>query len=222
MKHKFLITAGVLLALITTGYVACAEMLPSGTWRYKITVNVETPEGLKTGSAVREVTISTATIDAPEVTASKKIIGEAVVIDLAKRGVAFAIIDSGYTDVFNAFLFHGPTTPAGIKYYRSLKAGTKAPLIKGWPRLVYFSDMSNPRSVKEIDPRNMDASFGDGVSIKDIIIEITDEPVTVGIDKWLPWLNEIGGKYLHGSHTSREAPLGLHGGNFRKREKNAH
>ena len=55
MKRKFSSGLVVLLAVVGVGYVACAEMFPSGTWRYKMTVTVETPEGIKTGSAVREV-----------------------------------------------------------------------------------------------------------------------------------------------------------------------
>jgi len=39
--------------------VAMDDSYVSGTWRYKMTVVVETPEGIKSGSAVREVSNST-------------------------------------------------------------------------------------------------------------------------------------------------------------------
>lgn len=59
--------------------------------------------------------------------------------------------------------------------------------------------------------------FGEGVKLKSITLEITDEPVTWGVvDEWLPWLKTIKGGYLHGGFTAKSAPLELHGGNFQR------
>ena len=52
------------IALILTAGTAFAmsDLYVSGTWRYRITVEVETPEGLKSGSAVREAWASASSI----------------------------------------------------------------------------------------------------------------------------------------------------------------
>jgi hypothetical protein len=45
----------VATSLYCGGRIAWDTVYPSGTLRYKMTVSVETPEGIKTGSAVREI-----------------------------------------------------------------------------------------------------------------------------------------------------------------------
>ena len=56
---KLLIILGVLIIGGVTFAYAMSELNgnKSYSWRYKMTVEIETPEGIKTGSAVREVTI---------------------------------------------------------------------------------------------------------------------------------------------------------------------
>lgn len=41
-------------------------------------------------------------------------------------------------------------------------------------------DINDPNSVREVDPANLAATFGPGVSLKRITLEIRDEPVTEG------------------------------------------
>ena len=48
------------------------------------------------------------------------------------------------------------------------------------PLLVTFADITDPTTVQKVDPENLVATFGPGVSLKRISLEITDEPVTEG------------------------------------------
>ena len=48
----------VLAVLYGSAKLIWRQAYPSGSWRYKMTVVVQTPEGIKTGSAVREVDVS--------------------------------------------------------------------------------------------------------------------------------------------------------------------
>ena len=50
----------------------------------------------------------------------------------------------------------------------------------GLPVLVTFDDIADPTSVERVDPADLTASFGPGVELKAVTLEITDEPVTVG------------------------------------------
>lgn len=70
------------------------------------------------------------------------------------------------------------------------------------PMLVHFSDLNDPKSVVQVDPTDLGASFGTGVVLRDVIIEVTEEPITTGIVARLPWLKTIEGQ-LDGSrlHT---------------------
>lgn len=196
-----------LLVLIAAVVIGWNLIFPSGTWRYKVTVSIETPEGIKTGSAVREIHVVHVPRTLPEVGSSVDIKGEAVVVDLGKRGVVYAVMgtDDQYT-LFNAFPVEGATTGEGIRYYKSLKPGTRTSL--KWtdrPLLVTFQNPADPKTVEAVYrisskimyPKDdtdlviedtLEKTFGKGVRLKDITVEMTDEKVTERIEKWLSWV----------------------------------
>ncbi len=85
-RNRF--NGGVVVALVLVAAVAWAVkgcVFPY-TWNYKITIEIETPEGVKTGTAVRQVINRDNSLlgmnlgDVPSRKANVK--GEAVVIDL--------------------------------------------------------------------------------------------------------------------------------------------
>jgi hypothetical protein len=210
-------TIWVLAGLVVAIYMAWSMAYPSGSWRYRMTVSVETPEGIKTGSAVREVHAYTY----PQLLSTtmghvyvRK--GEAVVVDLGKRGVLFALIgeDYGWRIVYNSFPFPGSspaeTTGTTVRYYRSLKTGNVTLTPEQYPMFVRFEDLNDPRTVKNIyetgwclendsngtcikegfhvKADRFEEMFGMGVRLKEVTIEMTDDPVTRDVQKYLPWL----------------------------------
>ena len=60
-----------------------------------MTITVDTPEGVKTGSAVHEISNSKGLFGFPDAGNPADIEGEAVVVDLGERGVLFALISQG-------------------------------------------------------------------------------------------------------------------------------
>ncbi|HEX2366281.1 MAG TPA: hypothetical protein VHJ00_14810 [Bradyrhizobium sp.] len=56
------------------------------------------------------------------------------------------------------------------------------------PNLVTFADINDPKTVIEIDPNDLQATLGAGVSWNKITFEITDEPITKGIELKLTWI----------------------------------
>ena len=249
IKHRLRIVSLLLAVTAGTALTSCDAFL-TGTWRYKMTVSVETPEGLKTGSAVREIYASRDIVTFPESTGghAKVDAGEAIVIDLGKRGVLFALMaddygsDYAYKIVFDSFPFQGGAlTPEGIRHYRALKAGKVTLTQEHYPAMVTFSDMRDPKSVEPVwqgehyDERvghgarrsfrmktdNFEKIFGSGVKLKEVTIEMTDEPVTWGIEKWLPWLGRLKGRYLDGQFAGGGPALSniLYGGEFQIRER---
>lgn len=50
-----------------------------------------------------------------------------------------------------------------------------------YPMLVTFDDITDPASVRLVDPSNLAASFGPGVRLKSVTLEVTDEAVTAGV-----------------------------------------
>lgn len=228
----------ILVAIVVVNALdAKSEMFTSGKWRYRMTVTVETPEGVKTGSAVREVRVDRGLKLLPEMGASVELTGEAIVVDLGKRGVLFALIDedAAWRIVFDLFPVKdlAPLTSEGIRYYSSLK-NAKATLDPGrYPLLVRFRDLRDPTTVEALCSGEVmekckkrylkrqvipiDEAFGKGVRIKEVVFEMTDDPVTSsGIIDKLPWLEALQGGYLSPEEASTYAPVGLHSGYFKR------
>ena len=201
MKIGFIAIVVILFA--GTAYAAKDYVVPA-TWRYKITIEIETPEGIKSGSAVREVRAwkNAAKIINPDVSPIEyEVIGEAVVVDLGKRGFLFGLMnDFTYLDVGNSLLA-GDTND--MDSYKSLRVGDKSELKKDVPAFVIFSDINNPQSVMGCGISVMENVLGSGVKFKNIMIEITDDPVTKYVEDILPWLSQYKGHrgYLGGDNS---------------------
>lgn len=165
-RKKILIALFALAGLLAWAY---SPLYYSGSWRYRITVNVETPEGMKSGSAVREVRVSDIASylrivgGLPEI----KVKGEAVVVDLGKRGILFAVMNGhvghegdAYRNVFDAFPYPGPRgalSRYGIRYYDHLKEGFAYLAPEKYPKMVMFRDLENPMTaelVYGVQPRD--------------------------------------------------------------------
>jgi hypothetical protein len=194
--------AVVIAAIVLAGYFGFHVTHPSATIRYRLTLTVDTPEGIKTGSGVIQVTYAKAVRilgSSAEITIGVK--GEAVVVDLGKRGLLFALLKAGKEPrsapdwiVLKAFGFKGGALgsppDANIARLQTLH-GKKQLSSQELPLLVRFRDIHDPTSVERVDPDNLAASFGPGVRLADATIEITDDPVTNGIEKRLPWLKAV-------------------------------
>ena len=79
--------------------------------------------------------------------------------------------------------------------------------------MVTFEDLNDPTSVKSVDPRDLSATFGEGVGLQTIAYKVTDERITWKVREYLPWLESrksIRG-YLGGSENKLfEDPTGLY------------
>jgi hypothetical protein len=224
----------VLLALSLGAFLYWLYECPSGTWRYRTTVIVETPEGIRTGSAVREVFAYRYPTPFPEDPGAhiRLTYGEAVVIDLGKRGVLFALQsgfgfgEADYSTRLPFWVFSsekGALSAESIRRFSTLKAGPAEVKTKWYPNLVYFKDINNPKTVtrardfikcpsdhNECSHRTsggaflntMEDAFGAGVRIESITLETTEDPVTKGIV----------GKYLPWLEEREKIKLGTLGG----------
>lgn len=170
--------------------------------RYKMTVTVETPEGVKTGYAVREASRYTEPSILPDQGGTFYNItkGEAVVVDLGQRGVLFVLMgrQSEARAIFKA---------------RSEEKTEVTDLIASrYPMLVFFKNLHDPKTVYEVSADtnlargryrtkliSLKEAFGEGVSIYSISIENNvDAQPDNKIIQYLPWLADIKG-YIDGS-----------------------
>jgi hypothetical protein len=70
---------------------------------------------------------------------------------------------------------------------RRLKRKAELPF-EDLPVLARFRDPNVPSTATIVSPNDLAASFGPGVTLKKATVEITDDPITKGIETRLPWL----------------------------------
>jgi len=141
--------------------------------------------------------------------------GEAVAVDMPGGQTLFALLRSenevGWASSIMFLL--SPRYQGDDGYERTVyairrhKGVRELPYVKpvaggrikrdGYPMLVTFDDLSDPTSVKKVDPFDLAATFGEGVELKRITVQVTDDSVTTGIVERLPWLPRVRGALVH-------------------------
>ena len=186
------------------------------SYRYRLTLEIETPEGIKTGSGVFQCN-TTSSEDSPFKGfrgAGGRLTGEAISVDLGTRGLLFVLLSKSDKSTANIYALELPvilTNRAGLAsdgrlakpkryefftdYMREVAAvpGKLDVAPDELPTLVRFTNIDDPKSVEKVDPANLAAFFGPGVSWRSITIEITGDPVTTGIEKRLVWVDSLKG-----------------------------
>ena len=182
-------------------------------YRYKETLVVETPQGIRTGSTVIEVRMYKEGQSNPFARGGihGEFEGEAAEVDLPNGRTLFALLTSpsNYGWAKGAYQMLAQLTPEemaqpydpnntgfDIQFRRAMalkgpqilprmmpSAAPSHDPVSAYPWLVTFSDIKEPTSVQAVDPDNLAASFGPGYKLKAIVLEKTDEPVSEGIEK---------------------------------------
>jgi hypothetical protein len=139
--------------------------------------------------------------------------GEAVAVDLPGGKTFFALLRmaNGTSSDDNLAIMSMKAMDPAYNHDRKLSAqrivsgdGIRSPADVApadYPMLVTFGDNNDPTSVTRVDPGGLAASFGTGVRLKRIMVEVTDEAVTSGIGTRFPWWGEFQNKHLDGSST---------------------
>jgi hypothetical protein len=173
--------------------------------KYRLTVEVETPEGRKSASGVLAVH--------PDRSYSRggrtRTVGDAIFVDLGggKNLVALlAHIDKNLElDGMNYVALRAYTAASGKRAsFNEMNRLTGIVPVKGEliPVLVTFADPSNPATARVVQPGEAEAVLGKGHRLQGVTAEVVPngywpldfggalgEPVTRGIAAKLPWLN---------------------------------
>ena len=197
---KWLVGVVVVLAGL---YVAYTLKYPTYSYRYRITVEVETADGVKRGSSV----LQTKLVQFPywftlgNNTYLVQVKGEAVFVDLGNGRNLVALLalgpgaEDGRASLFaprSFFQIKNDVYPE-LTWTRELSTMTGRREYAGdkRPTLVTFGDLNDPATVREV-PFNTPASvLGDDVRSVQAWIELTKDPVTSGLEKKLPWIGDF-------------------------------
>lgn len=172
-------------------------------WRQKLTLAVATPDGVKSGSAVTEVSVTLEETASGSFDPVYRLRGEATVVDLGGGKYLFAVLNDKRPNRTAEFVETAFGTGAWIttakselalakeRYTQLSKRQGRQVLEKHYyPLLLTFTRPGDPTSLKEVNPKDMFNAFGSrGFKVQSITLEVTDEAATQGLIEGVqPWL----------------------------------
>jgi len=185
------------LVLCLFALTACK---PHETWRQKLTLVVETPSGEVSGSAVVEVSGDMRMLLQIGNEIAYSVRGEATLVEVLPGRYLFALLGGSEERFYAA----ARDRFAGMKREEWLpripdQTEPVSLLPDQVPMLVTFDDVAKPETVREVNPDDLAATFGAGVEMKAVTLEITEEPVTEGrVEGVLGWLRPLWPNRLDG------------------------
>lgn len=178
--------------------VSPEAMFAAPSYRYRMTVTVETPEGPRSGSSVVEVTEERPTGLARELRGMLSVSGEAVAVDLGRRGQLFVLLKDGSRRasfssqagmIIPAIFPDTAQDGAAERFERYRREPLQARLsAEQLPAMVRFRDPQDPSTVEPVSAHDLEATFGSGVRLRNVVVETTRAPVTREIGQHLQWL----------------------------------
>jgi hypothetical protein len=214
-RNKWVRRLGLLVfALVALIYGNILLNYPTCTFRYKLTAEVMTPEGLKSGSSVIEVSYSHFGGTGGGDSADLNMTGEAAYVDLGQGKNLFITLrahESGreqslgrnYDPLRGALDgYAAPLKAFGLKWsfgkerelcaaVDKLAYNTAFPLsFENVPTLVSFKNLNDGNSVSVVQPTELDSVFGPSFKLQTVKLEHTKAMPTEFINRTLPWLEK--------------------------------
>ena len=229
---------GILAAIVFALYAGVTIAYPTYTHRYRLTIEIDTPEGVRSGASVIEVTRKDyGWIPITQGRYEFRVRGQGVFVDLGANRHVIALLATGEraesTDpmislAIEAFGYYkwDQDAWAGRKPMQGL-AALQPPLV---PTLVTFGDLSDPKTARVVyatdarvtndgrtGPRTWNVvsvdllsdTFGLGVRLKRATVQIVKDPVTTGLLERLPWWGAPGRPAYQAHQAMKQGdPLG--------------
>lgn len=221
MRRRGLVSLAVFVVLGAAAFGLYRYMWPVYSWNQKLTVAVEAGGQAYVSSSITQVTVRYQPQLLPQIgVATRTIRGEAVALRLPGDRYLFALLSgsdnpASHAQFVAANVFsdlpHDPNAgpkesiSAALADINEVSRLLPADL---YPMFVTFDELSDPLTVRQIDPHNLEAEFGAGVRLLSVTLANTDEPASDGtIKSILPWLGDFPEPSLDPTGDYRDATL---------------
>lgn len=167
---------------------------------------METPGGEVSGASVTAVEVDGFPAILPDAGGvESRLMGEAVAVEVAPGRWLFVLLTGALGWAEAAYGLGGPGTvfEENMRAVEAQVGKPPVPLPPGaYLRMVTFDDINNPKTVRQVYPADLAASFGPGVRLKAVTFAVTEEPVTEGkVEAVLGWLIEAGNSRFNVAKT---------------------
>ncbi len=206
---KILLFGVLTIALLIGGAVVWWQVTyPSYSYRYRLTLAIEVDGKVHTGSSVIEVTWHGGPEFGDVGPYHPSIRGQAALVDLGSRGAVVAALvngesygpaaDGALSAIWLAsFAFGNKSTNKELPQLKHL-TGKRHLSTDNMPRLIWFSDIADPKTAKKLQVSEIPELFGPSARLVDATVEIARDPIVIDIDKKLPWYKSMKGAPHHG------------------------
>jgi hypothetical protein len=203
---KVIVGSRAALVVLLLAVLTLSSCTRDASWNQRLTLVIETPQGEVRGSSVTSVSV--VDYSGPLVPAEARgpqatVKGEAVAVEVVPHMWLFALLGGGENAAGNATAWaevtYAPSRDAAnrsrgywerVADIKGQPSDTPVPMPReAWPMLVTFDDITKPETVRRVNPDDLAAVFGEGVRLKAVTLEITEDAVTEGrVDALLTWL----------------------------------
>jgi hypothetical protein len=200
------IIALCVMLLIGGGFVWWHVKYPTYSYRYRLTLAIEADGKVHTGSSVIEILWEGSPPIGDVGTYHPRIRGQAVLVDLDKHGVVTtSLIAPSYAGRKKVDWPEGVDAIFLVPYAFSMNGGNEIlPQLErltgrrdlgpdNMPRLIWFSDLSDPKTARKISPGEISKVIGANAQMVGATVEITSDPIVIDINKKLPWYKALRG-----------------------------
>ena len=166
------------------------------SWNQQLTLVIDTPNGPVAGASVvhLEYIYFPNGLWGSASSFERDLTGEATVVDLGDGRYIFALLSENAKDNYYAFNDLRQGGSGRSPYLKAMEKHLGKPARrvpeKHRPLLVTFDDLNDPKSVREVDPDDLAASFGKGYVLREMTVQITDDVMSEGVvEQVLGWLH---------------------------------
>jgi hypothetical protein len=204
-----------LTAIAAALLASCNEAPNEHVWRQKLTVEVDTPDGPRSGSSVVEVIArlrSEANTSGELIETS--LVGEAAVVRITDKRLLIAMLSGDHLPTQERMIWSvfGDTLqrtgkPMDFKTLGSLieSKPKKTLLPEQFPLLLTFENNHDFDTATAIKSSDMLSRFGPGITLKKVVLAITDAPVSTSAIE--TDLVELVWHTKHGQDPTRRMPI---------------
>lgn len=210
LQMKWIVPILLLAAL----YAADQIRIGRPDHKYRLTVEVETPAGIRSASAILSVRPNRSYGGTGSGSSVPQTKGDALLAELGDGKnlvllLAFGEDGSNFDDpsFLPTRLFGASDRRVGFRDVKTFAGAPAMPVPEQlWPVLISFADLSDPKSARRVKATDLEALLGKGYRLQGLSLDIVangfwpvdfggalGEPVTRGIEAKLPWLKSTGG-----------------------------